>query len=77
MSTGEAPRTDLAVQLDSLRIAVSKVDALARSTEEFFDNTSWSSGEVDLQRVERIAQMIGSVAEAAEAAVAVVDRSMR
>jgi hypothetical protein len=71
MPTSDEPRTDLAAQLDALHIAVGKTDALAHATEEIFDNTGWS-GEVDQQRLERVAHLVGSVAEAAAAAVAVV-----
>lgn len=57
---------------DELRNAISKVDALAHATEEFFDDTAWSGG-VEMQRLERIAQLIGATAEAADEALVALD----
>jgi len=57
---------------DDLRTAVSKVDALAHATEELFDNTAWSGGG-DTQRLERIAQLVGATAEAADQALVALD----
>lgn len=57
---------------DELRIAVAKVDALAAAAEEMFDNTSWGP-DVDRQRLDRNAHLIGATREAAEAALLAVD----
>jgi hypothetical protein len=57
---------------DDLRIAVARVDALASAAEELFDNTLWG-GEVDRQRLERAAHLIGLTRESAEAALNAVD----
>lgn len=59
-------------KLDELRVAVAKVDALAAASETLFDNTQWH-GDVDRQRIERAANLIGLTREAAEAAVLAVD----
>jgi hypothetical protein len=64
--------TDLAAQLDALRIAVGKVDALAAVVVESYDHADWSGA--DPIQVERMAYLLGAVAEAATAAIAVVDR---
>jgi hypothetical protein len=57
---------------DEIRTAVAKVDALAHAVESMFDDTDWN-GEVDRQHLERMAHFVGAVAEAAAAAVVVVD----
>lgn len=60
------------MSFDELRLVVAKVDALANATEELFDSTTWR-GEVDSQRLERIAHLVGATAEAAAVAVVAVD----
>lgn len=69
---GTPATTDLAAQLDALRIAVGKVDALAAVAVESYDHADWSSS--DSLQIERMAYLLGAVAEAATTAVAVVDR---
>jgi hypothetical protein len=59
------------VTYDAIRIAVAKVDALASAAQEHFDNTLWGH-DVDRQRLERAANLIGLTSEAAEAALGVV-----
>ena len=72
-STSDTDRPEgLASKFDELRSAVAKVDALASAAEELFDNTMWG-GEVDRQRLERAANLIGLTREAAEQALAAVD----
>lgn len=61
---------DLSAQLDAVRIAVGKVDALAAVTLLAYDDTSWCLSES--LHAERIAYLIGAVADAAAAAVMTV-----
>jgi hypothetical protein len=61
------------LDFDEIRIAVARVDSLASAAESMFDNTSFGAG-VDRQTIERLAHLIGATAEAAAAAVVVVDR---
>ena len=57
---------------DELRIKVANVDALAAAVEDLFDDTLFD-GQVDRQRLERCAHLIGMTREAAEQALAAVD----
>jgi len=57
---------------DDLRTAVAKVDALAHAVEMMFDDAPWG-GEIDSQRLERLAHLVGATAEAAAAALVAVD----
>jgi hypothetical protein len=59
--------------LDELRNAVAKCEAIAHAAEELFDGTAWGA-DVDRQRLERLAHLIGATAEAATAALAACDR---
>lgn len=63
---------DLGAQIDALRIAVGRVEALAATAAESYDNTVWR--DADPLQVERLAHLLGATAEAAAAAVAVVYR---
>jgi len=58
---------------DEIRIAVARVDSLASAAEAMFDDTTFDSN-LDRQRIERLAHLIGATAEAAAAAIVVVDR---
>ena len=58
---------------DNARTAVAKVDALAHALEKLFDDAPLR-GEIDRQRLERLAHLVGATAEAAAAALLVVDR---
>ena len=58
---------------DELRTACAKCDALAHATSVLFDDVPWG-GEIDQQRLERLAHLVGATAEAAAAALLVVDR---
>jgi predicted ABC-type transport system involved in lysophospholipase L1 biosynthesis ATPase subunit len=58
---------------DEIRIAVARVDSLASAAEAMFDDTTFD-GNLDRQRIERLAHLIGATAEAAAAAIVVVDR---
>jgi len=64
--------TNLDAELDAVRIAVGKVDALASVAEESFDNTVWR--DADPLQLDRMAHLIGSVADAARSALAAVDK---
>jgi hypothetical protein len=74
--TDTAPSIDsaatLASQLDALRIAAGKTEALAATVVESYDHADW--GGADRVLVERMAYLLGVVAEAAREAVAAVDR---
>ena len=63
---------DLAAQLDVLRIAIGRVEALAAVAVEWFDGLTWR--DVGPLQLERLTHMLGATAEAAAAAVAAVDR---
>lgn len=69
---GAPAMTNLAAQLDTLRIAVGEVDALAAVTVESFDNASWCG--TDPLQVERMAHLLGTISKAATTALAVVER---
>jgi hypothetical protein len=71
-SQGAPAVIDLPAQLDALRITVGKVDALAALAEEAFDNTICT--DADALQIDRMAHLIGAVAESAATAVAAVDR---
>jgi len=60
------------MQFDELRNAVADVDALAAAVEDLFDDTLWD-GQVDRQRLERAASLIGLTRQAAEKALHAVD----
>lgn len=62
---------DIAAEMDALRIAVGKVDAIAAAAEEMFDNTIWR--DADPLHLDRMAHLIGAVSESATLAVAAVD----
>ena len=67
--TSEPAPQECAHQLDTLRLAVGEVDALAAVTEW------WYGQEHDEQdRVERVIYLLGVIARAARAAVTAVDR---
>jgi hypothetical protein len=57
---------------DNARTAVAKVDALAHATEMMFEDAPWD-GEIDQQRLERLAHLVGETAEAAAAALVAID----
>lgn len=57
---------------DDARTAVAKTDALANALEIMFDDAPLR-GEIDQQRLERLAHLVGAVAEAAAAALVAVD----
>jgi hypothetical protein len=59
--------------IDEIRIAAAKTEALAHAAETAFDSMVWPTG-VDRQDIERLAHLVGAAAEAAAAAVHVVDR---
>ena len=63
-TSDEVPeKVDCAAQLDTLGIAVAKVDALVAVAVESFDGTSWrSAGPL---QIERMALVLGTVAEVA------------
>jgi hypothetical protein len=57
---------------DNVRTAVAKTDALAHALEKMFDEAPLR-GEIDRQRLERLAHLVGATAEAAAAALVAVD----
>jgi len=65
-------RAALATQVNVLGIAVSKTDALVAVTVEWFDDVAW--GTAGPRKVEQMAHLLGTIAEAAERAVAAFDR---
>jgi hypothetical protein len=58
--------------LDLVRAAVSRVDALAHAAEDLFDGTM-SDGRTDAALLERLGQLLGMATEASRAALALVD----
>ena len=60
------------MSFDDLRALIAKVDALAHAAQSMFDETLWG-GEVDMQRLDRVAHLIGATADAAEIAIVAVD----
>jgi hypothetical protein len=66
------PAYEVAAQIDALRIAAGRVDALAAILVESYDHADWRG--VDPVQVERLAQLLGVTAEAATAMVAAVDK---
>jgi hypothetical protein len=64
--------TDVAGELDQLRIAVGEVDALAAVTAESYDRQDWS--DADPLHVERLASMLGLIAKSASVAMAAFHR---
>lgn len=65
--------TITAARYDELRAAVSETDALAAALVDWFDNTHIVDGDLDRQRLERAANLVGSVAKAAERALCLAD----
>jgi hypothetical protein len=57
---------------DKLRGAVARVDALAAAVEQMFDEPNFGR-DVDRERLERVAELIGVLGEAAAAALRAVD----
>ena len=64
---------DAAVHLDVLRIAVGKTEALAAVAVESYDRADWSGA--DPLQVERMAYLLGAIAEAAADGVAAAERA--
>jgi hypothetical protein len=64
--------TEIAAQLDDLRISVGEVDALAALAVASYDDGDWRAADAD--QVERMAYLLGAVAKAAAASGAAVDR---
>lgn len=64
--------TDVATQMDALRIAVGETDALAAVTAESYDREDWSG--VDLLHVERLASLLGLIEKSAAAALTAFHR---
>lgn len=72
---GSRPRASaagLALHLDALRVAAGKTEALAATAVESYDGADWRGADGAL--VERIAYLLGAVAEAARAVVVAVAR---
>ena len=65
--------TDTAAHLDALRIAVGKTEALAAVAVESYDRADWSGA--DPLQVERMAYLLGAIAEAAADGVAAAERA--
>ena len=63
---------DLAAQLDALRLVAGRTAALADVTLESYDHADWRGADPAL--IERMAHLLGAVAEAAVAVVAAVNR---
>jgi hypothetical protein len=64
--------SDVAGELDQLRIAVGEVEALAALTAESYDRADW--GEADPVVVDRMASLLGLIARSATAAMAAFHR---
>jgi hypothetical protein len=64
--------SDVAGELDALRIAVGEVDALAAVTAETFDRQDW--GDADPLHVDRMASLLGLISKSASVAVAAFHR---
>jgi hypothetical protein len=64
--------TDIAAHLDALRIAVGKTEALAAVAVESYDRADWSGA--DPLQVERMAYLLGAIAEAAADGVGAAHR---
>ena len=64
--------SDLAVELDALRIAAGRTEAFASIAVQLYDDGGGPEG--DPAQSERVAYLLGAVAEAAAAVVAVVER---
>jgi hypothetical protein len=62
--------SSLAVELDALRIAAGRTEAFASIAVKLYDDEA----DADSTQSERVAYLLGAVAEAAAAVVAVVDR---
>lgn len=64
--------SNLAAELDALRIAAGRTEAFASIAVQLYDDGTGSGS--DLAQSERVAYLLGAVAEAAAEVVAVVDR---
>jgi hypothetical protein len=64
--------TDVAGELDALRIAVGETDALAAITAEAYDRQDW--GDADPVVVDRMASLLGLISRSASAALAAFHR---
>jgi hypothetical protein len=64
--------SNLAAELDALRIAAGRTEAFASIAVQLYDDGAGSGS--DPAQSERIAYLLGAVAEAAAGVVAVVDR---
>ena len=64
--------SNLAAELDALRIAAGRTEAFASIAVQLYDDGTGSGS--DLAQSERVAYLLGAVAEAAAQVVAVVDR---
>jgi hypothetical protein len=64
--------SDLAVELDALRVAAGRTEAFASIAVQLYDDGAGSA--TDLAQNERVAYLLGAVAEAAAQVVAVVNR---
>lgn len=63
--------TDVAAQLDEMRLAVGEVDAIAAVTLKWFDDENWSGADSVL--VERTSFMLGAIARSAAFAASKID----
>ena len=64
--------SDVAAHLDALHIAVGKTEALAAVAVESYDRADWSGA--DPLQVERMAYLLGAIAEAAADGVGAAER---
>jgi hypothetical protein len=64
--------SNVAAELDALRIAAGRTEAFASIAVQLYDNGAGSGS--DQVQSERVAYLLGAVAEAAAGVVAVVDR---
>ena len=63
--------TDVAAQLDEMRLAIGEVDAIAAVTLKWFDDEDWSGADSIL--VERTGFMLGVIARSAAFAASKID----
>lgn len=64
--------TDVATQLDALRIAVGETEALAAVTAESYDRQDWDGA--DPAHVDRLASLLGLISKSAAATMAAFHR---
>jgi hypothetical protein len=64
--------TDVAAQLDALRIVVGETEAIAAVTAESYDRQDWTGA--DPIHVDRLASLLGLIAKSASAAMTAFHR---